>query len=88
MKLTKHLAQLATLELIQRLRTEPQGLTTRELIGTPWFHAPTGCPTPASQWRRQPPLCWRWMPVGKPMDDTANTGVAHMQMKKMEAASE
>ena len=38
MKLTKYLARMATEELIQRLRTEPQRLTTRELIGTPQFH--------------------------------------------------
>jgi hypothetical protein len=38
MRLTNELATVATVELISRLRSEPQGLTTRELVGSPRFH--------------------------------------------------
>ena len=38
MKLTKHLARMATDEVVQHIRNEPRGLTTSDLIGTSWFH--------------------------------------------------
>jgi len=37
MRLTKHLARMATEELIQQLVNEPLGLTTGEFIGAPRF---------------------------------------------------
>lgn len=38
MRLTKHDEQVATAELLERLRLSPQELTTTGLIGSPRFH--------------------------------------------------
>jgi hypothetical protein len=38
MRLTKQLATIATQELLSCLRSNPQGLFTRELVGSPKFH--------------------------------------------------